>query len=339
VIRHLRDELLVEQVILYIRADQEVDFTLPNNWRVKKMWAPRLWTHIRLSLEMLLHCPDVLLVPAHTVPLIHPHNTIVVVHGLEYEVCPQAYSLLSRLLMRLMIRFSCYVARTIICVSKNTREDVNRLYHTSLEKMQVVYEGYVQDTIAEDVRDTEVVATLIKNPYILFIGRLEERKNIIRFIEAFELFKEKYATSHQLVLVGKAGYGYEAIQEKKCSSLYAQDIVELGYVNEEEKWQLLKHAEVFLFATLYEGFGIPVLEAQSVSIPVITSTTSSLPEVAGEGAVLVHPERREEIADALHLLTSNNEAKSAIIQKGQENVKRFSWQKCAQEIAVLLKEK
>lgn len=389
VISHLRNELNDGLVIIYIRADQEVDFELPSHWRVKKLWAPRFWTHIRLSLEMILHRPDVLFVPAHTVPLVHPAHTVVVIHGLEYEFYPKAYSLWSRLSMRAMIAFSCRVAQTIICVSENTKRDVMRLYGTSEEKIEVIYEGYrtinnsgrtgfVTQSGSLQFKQKVQVANLNRKedgelynqdvqkngedffqdhlrtrsgrkkilphsfvqevvPYFLFIGRLEERKNITRCIEAFEIAKEKYSIPYRLVLVGKPGFGYKNIQDTIAKSAHKDDIIESGYVNEEEKWELMRNAEVFLFTTLYEGFGIPILEAQSMSVPVITSNTSSLPEVAGGGAVLVNPKSVSEIALAMQSVISNQELKSAILQKGLENVKRFSWEKCAQEIGYILK--
>jgi glycosyltransferase involved in cell wall biosynthesis len=364
VICHLRSELTQEHVILYIRADQNVDFALPSNWRVKKLWAPRLWTQVRLSLEMLLHRPDVLFVPAHTVPLIHPKNTVVVIHGLEYEICPRSYSWWSRVSMRIAIRFSCRVARAVICVSENTKRDVMRLYETPSEKIRVIYEGYlpisrmgfvtpslglkfkqkVQVTNLNLQKAVNTRAGIFQHlqddrvPYILFIGRLEERKNIVRCIQAFKMAKEQYHIPHKLVLAGKPGYGYEKI--KIAMNNYqspTNDIIELDYVSEEEKWELLRHADIFFFATLYEGFGIPVLEAQSVGVPVITSNASSLPEVAGEGAILVDPTNVEEIAEAIKRLVSDNALKSDIIRKGLENVKRFSWEQCAHGVGVVLK--
>lgn len=353
VIRHLRDELADVRVILYIQADQEVDFDVPDNWQVKKLWAPRFWTQIRLSLEMLLHRPDVLFVPAHTVPLIHPKKTVVVVHGLEYEFCPKAYSLWSCLYMRWSIRFSCLVSKSVVCVSENTKRDVMRLYGTHARKIKVVYEGYLkielsgremsdqdffQDHMRTRIGRKKILEHSFSQPYIIFIGRLEERKNIVRFVEAFELFKEKSGLPYKLVLVGKPGYGYERIQETINNQQSTKnDIIELGYVSEEEKWELLKHADVFLFATLYEGFGIPVLEAQASGVPVIASNTSSLPEVAGDGAILVDPEDTEAIAEAMQRLVSDKGLKDGIIQKGLENVRRFSWEQCAKEIAGILK--
>lgn len=361
VIKHLRYELSDVQVVLYIRADQEVDFELPSNWAVKKLWAPRLWTQVRLSLEMLLHRPDVLFVPAHTVPFIHPKKTVVVVHGLEYEFCPKAYSLWARLYMHWSIGFSCMVSSRVICVSRNTKRDVMKVYHVPEKKIDVVYEGYaLQDgeqeipyrtshkILPSDTATVPVASASQQNlcdvpdssqSYFLFIGRLEERKNIVRYIEAFGILKEKTGCLHKLVLAGKEGYGYKHVQKAIDESQYKQDIVVLGYIGEEDKWKLLRHTDIFLFATLYEGFGIPVLEAQVSGVPVITSNTSSLPEVAGEGALLVNPESVEEIANALESVVSDKELKNAIIQKGLDNVGRFSWEKCAKEIGVILKSK
>jgi glycosyltransferase involved in cell wall biosynthesis len=335
---HLREVLEQEAVVVYIRADQKVDFALPVKWRVKKLWAPRLWTQVRLSFELLLHRPRVLLVPAHTAPLVCFTKTVVVVHGLEYEFCPDAYSWWSRIMMRWMICSSAKAAAQVVCVSESTKRDLMCLYGIAEAKITVVYEGCAIHQSKENQKKNLVKGS-IHNPYFLFIGRIEARKNIVRFIEAFELFKETYQTSHQLVLAGKGGYGYEAIREKKAQSFYAKDIVELGYVSEKEKWQLLQGAEVFLFATLYEGFGLPVLEAQAVGVPVITSSTSSLPEVAGEGAIVVDPESVEQIAHAMVLFFSKKSLRRAILEKGRVNVERFSWHGCAQAIAEILKNK
>ena len=123
----------------------------------------------------------------------------------------------------------------------------------------------------------------------------------------------------------------ENIRNKIENSRYKKDIVLTGYVSDEEKWELMKNADVFLFPTFYEGFGLPILEAQSAGVPVVTSNISSMPEVAGESAVFVDPKNTEEIAEATYKLISNESYKNDIIEKGHENVKRFSWEKCARE--------
>ncbi len=348
---------------------ENCELEIPLGWEVKELWGPRLWTQGRLALEMWLHPPDALFVPAHTVPWIHPRETVVTVHGLEYEFCPEAYSRWERFYMRWSIKHSCRWASRIIAVSENTKRDLMKLYGVPEEKIRVVYEGVgqikneklkmkngeadldfkeQQGTMNREQRGVKLStpnAQLpttdyqlpIPHPYFLFIGRIEARKNVSRMIEAFDAFKKKCGTDHTLVLAGKPGFGYGEIQNSKCKIKNSKDILELGYVSEEEKWELLRNAEGFLFPSLYEGFGLPVLEAQAVGVPVLTSTTSSLPEVAGRnGAVFVNPESVEDIALGIEKLALDRGFRSAIIEGGRKNVERFSWEKCAKEIAELL---
>ncbi len=343
VIRHLRTALpATDSVVLYVRKKlhitdyklrvviPEINFDLPDNWRVCGIWAPRFWTQIGLSIEMLLKPPDILFVPAHTVPIIHPANTVVTVHGLEYEFCPQAYSFWERLYMRASIRFSCRTASTVVCVSENTKRDVMRLYQVPEEKIRVVYEGFSQPVNSQQSTKRH------EKPYLLFVGRLEERKNIVRIIEAFETLKERYGIPHRLVLAGKSGFGYGKISIRSQASGIRNEILEVGYVTEAEKWELLRNADIFLFPTLYEGFGIPILEAQSVGVPVVASDTSSMPEVGGEGAVYADPYSAESIADGIRKVLSDSGFRDDIIEKGLVNAGRFGWHGCAKKISDIL---
>ena len=348
VIKHLRGKLDDARVVLYCNPAINIapDFDLPKNWKIKNLRAPIFWTQVRLSLEMLFHKPDILFIPAHTVPIIHPKNTIVTIHGLEYEFCPKAYSFFDRLYMRWSIRNSCRWAKRVIAVSNNTKNDLKKLYNVPAEKMQVIYEGY-GDKLKIENEKLKVLESLRDEKYLLFVGRLEERKNIIGIIKAFEVLKEKYNLPHKLVLAGKFGFGKEEIRNKIEESKYKEDIVLTGYVGDEEKWELMKKAEVFLFPTFYEGFGLPILEAQSVGTPVVTSNISSMPEVArlrqgfgwqaGYRAVLVDPKDANAIAEATYKLISDESYKNDIIEKGLENVKRFSWEKCSREIADVIR--
>lgn len=349
VIQHLRDELRDQEVILYIKKnfqfsifnfqfgfrDQKIDFELPKNWRVKGLWAPRLWTQVRLSIEILLHRPDVLFVPAHTVPWIHPRETIVTIHGLEYEFAPKAYSWFERFYMRFSIRSAVRFASQVITVSENTKRDVMRLYAVSEEKIAVIYEGIDRGLALSDP-SKENEQDIPASPYFLFIGRIEERKNIRKIVEAFEFFKAKTHLPHQLILVGKPGYGYKQIKKQIASSRFREDIIERGYVDQDEKWQLLRQAQVFIFPSLYEGFGLPVLEAQLVGTPVITSNSSSLPEVAGSGAIFVDPLATRRLARTMIALVGDEAKRADIIDKATQNVDRFSWARCARGVAQLL---
>lgn len=336
VIKKLRTRLSGQRVFLYLRGTQKVDFSLPENWQVKKIRFVRLWTQIGLSLELFFHPVDVLFVPGHTVPLIHPRKTVATVHGLEYEFMPEAYGVFERFYMRFSIKNSCRWAKKIISVSKNTKQDLINLYEVPEKKINLVYEGYADRTEGLNLEGGEEIEKL--KPYFLFIGRLEKRKNILGIIEAFELFKKKTGVEHKLILGGRFGYGREDIEKKIAGSAYKKDILLMGFVGEEKKWLLFKNATMFLFPTFYEGFGLPILEAQSQGVPVITSNLSSLPEVAGESAFLVDPNEPKFIADAMIALFQDEKMTKKLIEKGYENIKRFSWRNCADLIATVLTE-
>ena len=382
VIKNLMNKLDGHQVVLYVKRSQKSQAEsqkLPENWRVKVIKWPHLWTQIGLSLELLFHPVDVLFVPAHTVPLVHPKNTVVTIHGLEYEFCPKAYSLLERIYMRFSIKNSCKWAKKIIAVSENTRNDLIKLYGVLSEKIEVVYEGYDSNfefRISNFESNSNFQNSNLKieskfkiqnSKFLLFVGRLEERKNICGIVEAFKILKEKYKIPHKLVLAGKSGFNY-GIAKLKIENCKLK-IIELGFVSEEEKYELLKNAEVFLFPSFYEGFGLPILEAQSVGTPVVTSNISSMPEITCHSerlvknpsinntdfslnrsgsfiaatqddrcsAMLVDPNKPEEIAEATWKLISDEKLKNDLVNRGFENTKRFSWEKCGEEIAELLK--
>ena len=336
VIKELRERLRGQRVILYLRSQQTIDFSLPANWQIKKIHCPRLWTQVGLSFELFLHPMDVLFVPAHTVPLFHPRKTVVTVHGLEYEIMPEAYSFFERFYMRLSIKNSCRWAKKIISVSKNTKRDLMDLYAVPEEKINLVYEGYEDKAKDLDLSGGGESENL--KPYFLFIGRLEKRKNILGIVEAFDLFKKQTGEAHKLILGGRFGYGGAEIKERIEKSDYKKDIITMGFVADAWKWQLFRNATIFLFPTLYEGFGLPILEAQSVGVPVITSNTSSLPEVANGSAFLVDPLEPKMIADAMIAITQDQKMAKNLIKKGYENIKRFSWKNCADLIAKALTE-
>lgn len=357
VIKHLHNKLGNNQIILYVKESQKSKvksqnynskvkseeiknpsiFIVPDTWKIKVIKFPYLWTQLGLSLELLFHPVDVLFIPAHVVPIIHPKNTIVTIHGLEYEFFPEGYSFWERLYMRWSIKMSCRWAKKIIAVSKNTKKDLMELYKVSEGKIEVIYEGVNNEVKSQNLKVKSASQnSKVEGKYLLFIGRLEKRKNIEGIISAFEILKEKYKISHKLVLAGRFGYGEEDIKDKINDSKYKNEIIVPGFIRDEDKGELIKNAEVFLFPTFYEGFGLPILEAQSLGVPVVTSNISSLSEVGGESVFYADPQEPEIIADAVFELISDQNLKDAIIRKGHENVKRFSWEKCTDQITELL---
>jgi len=311
-------------------------------------WPLPMWTQVRLSTEMAINKPDVLFIPVHVLPLVHPQNSVVTIHGLEYEYYPEMYPWRHLRYLRWSTKYALKNARKIIAVSENTKKDLIELYGGEPEKIEVIYHGVEQGLSFKD--NPALKGQSLKLPYILFIGRLETKKNIQGLIEAFNLLKEKYQVPHRLVLVGPipmsdkgltlqvATLKRSRLRGRTFKVVKRSDLEILGYVSEQEKWQLLKKADLFVLPSFYEGFGIPILEAQAAGCPVITSNVSSMPEVAGDGAVLIDPKNIEQIAQGIYQVISDENFKKELIQKGYKNVKRFSWQKCARRTFKVLTE-
>jgi len=319
-IKHLAmlGEAKKHRFILY--KDTKTDnrnLSLSNNFKIKQLsWPLPMWTQIRLALEMSFSKLDVLFVPVHILPLIHPKNSITTIHGLEFEYYPKMYPSNHLKYLRWSTKYALKNASKIIAVSENTKKDLVEMYNGNPEKIEVVYHGVKIPKLIDKQK--------IDYPYILYIGRLETRKNVDGLIHAFNLLKKKYQIPHKLVLVGPMGYGHEKINIGK-------DTIIRGYVSDKEKWQLLQNAEMYVLPSFYEGFGMPILEAQIVGCPVIVSNISSMPEVSGNGAILIDPKNIEEICEKMYKVISNQDFKKDLIYKGYENVKNFSWEKCAKK--------
>ncbi len=336
VIKHLRVGLKDQQVILYLRwGDRKnIDFEIPRNWQVKELLKKYFWTQFGLSAELLVNPVDVLFVPAHTIPFIHPRRSVVTIHGLEYEFSPESYSLYSRIFHRFFIKKSCRWADEIIAVSDKTKQDLIKLYKTPADKIKIIPNGFNPIDL-ENINKNKIIKK--NKPYLFFIGRLEERKNVVNIIKAFEILKNKYHYSGTLLLSGGKGHGYDKIKKVIKESPYKIDIHELGFVSEDEKWQYFKYADAFLFPSLLEGFGIPILEAQSVGTPVITSDLSPMKEVVGDKRVIANPNEPSQIAEIVHKILQNKELRGDVIKQGLKNIKKYSWQKTAGEITGMLR--
>lgn len=289
---------------------------------------PRLWTHLRLAAEMAQRPPDVLFVPAHVVPAVCPVPAVVTVHDLGYRHFPDAHPFAQRLYLDLSTRYSARAAAHVIADSETTKRDLIRFYRTPADKITVVYPG--RDETLQRVDPAPVRAKYrLPESYLLHVGTLQPRKNLIRLIEA---------ASHQssvipLVLAGRAGWLSEEILE---TARAAPHVRLLAYVPDADLAGLYAGAAAFVFPSLYEGFGFPALEAMACGTPVICSNTSSLPEVVGEAALTVNPLDVAALAEAIRRVLSDAELRAALIAKGSEQVKKFSWEKAARQTWAVL---
>jgi glycosyltransferase involved in cell wall biosynthesis len=285
---------------------------------------------------MTRHPPDVLFVPAHVLPIRHPHRSVVTIHDLGYEQFPEAHTAAQRRYLRLSTRWSARAATALIVPSAATAADLVRLYAVPRAKIHVVPHGLSPRFRPEP--DPQRIAAAqarygISGPYFFSLGTVQPRKNLARLLEAFA----QIGGSPQLVIAGKRGWLSEPI-ERRARELGLEDRVRFaGYVADEDAPALLTGALAFLFPSLYEGFGMPLLEAMACGAPVLASGTSSLPEVADGAALLVNPTDTSAIAAAIARLASDGDLRAMLRKRGLARAAAFSWDHCArQTLDVLL---
>lgn len=287
---------------------------------------PRLWTHLRLSAELITRPPDVLFVPAHVIPAVCPVPAVVTVHDLGYRHLPDAHPFAQRLYLDLSTRFSARAAAHVMADSEATKRDLIRFYSTPAEKITVVYPG--RDESLRRV-DAAPVRARYKLPetYLLHVGTLQPRKNLVRLIQAAE-HATRSTPNIALVLAGRAGWLSEPIVE---AARRARHVQLLEYVPDEDLAGLYSGAAAFVFPSLYEGFGFPVLEAMACGAPVICSNTSSLPEVAGDAALQVDPRDVAALSAAITRVVGDADLRAALRAQGYEQITKFSWERAARE--------
>ena len=275
-------------------------------------------------------------------------KTITTFHDLSFEKYPEFYSAGKNYWhLSMSPKKQARRADKIIAVSQSTKDDLVELYGIEPSKIKVIYSGVNQvSSIKYQVSRKAEVRKKYNLPdiYILYLGTLEPRKNIIGLIKAFELCKRRRHidvspsfASIKLVIAGSKGWLYKDIFRAANNSSVKNDIIFTGFVEDQDKSVLYSNAELFVYPSFYEGFGFPPLEAMSYGVPVVTSNFSSLPEAVGDAAVMVNPYNLDELAEAMEMVLTNENLKNLLIKKGFERVKKFNWQKCAEETLEVLK--
>lgn len=320
-------------IVLYFR-DEPASGLFPESDFVTQQVIPfpRLWTHLRFATSLWTSRPDVTFVPAHTLPYSFPGNAVVTVHDLGYKHFPEAHPDSQVKYLDWSTRHSARRATRILADSQATADDLQKFYAVPSEKIEVVYPGV---DIPPDKRGWELYSKYkIPLSYFLFIGTLQPRKNIERIIRAFDMWQNGNPDKNiGLVLAGKKGWLFDE------SWLDGVENVHLtGYIDAEDKGALIRQASALIFPSLYEGFGFPVVEAMHMGTAVITSNSSSLPELVGDAAILVNPESIEEIAASLDLVADNELLRRKLGVKGMMQAKQFSWKTAAEQTLSILEE-
>ena len=328
------------KVILYSREQLKGDLgTLPENWENKVLnWAPKyLWTQIRMSLEMLFHKPDILFVPAHVFPVIRPKRTVMMVHDVAAMRFPEGYNFFQQWYSLWSAKKAEKKLWKIIVPSKFTKEELLELQKGDSNKIHVVHHGYNNDykkiIDIEELNYTKDKYKITK-PFLLSVSRLEEKKNTVGIIKSFNILKE--TEDVQLVLIGNPGFGYPEVIKEIGSSKFKEDIIQPGWVSQEDIVRLLNSADVFVFPSLYEGFGLPALEAFACGAPVVTSIGHAVEEVVEGSALCVDARGYSDIADAIKKLLNNEGLRESLINQGYHRLEHFSWEKTGKETADIL---
>jgi len=313
-------------------------FPVATNVQIRAMPFPRLWTHIRLSWEMATRPPDVLFVPAHVLPLVHPRRSVVTVHDLGYLHYPQAHTPWARWYLQWSTSHNARTAAHIIADSQATKRDLIQHCQVASAKISVVYPGY-DPSFAAPHEGGRLAAVQERYPipgtYIIYVGTLHPRKNLAGLLDAFAAVVKQGHDLH-LVIAGKKGWLYEPLFAQVHQLALEERVHFTGYVPQKDLPALISGARVFVLPSLYEGFGFPVLEAMACGTPVVCSNVSSLPEVAGDAAILVDPHDTTQLAQALCRLLDDDGLCRELVQRGLEQVTRFSWGKCAGETLEIL---
>lgn len=295
-------------------------------------FLPFAYAHMLVSASLLKHRLDVFHGPANTVPLTYPRRSIITIHDLAIYRHPEWFPT-QMFSTKLLVPQSIKRARHIIAVSKATKQDVQDLFNVPTKKISVIPEAADMSLLNLHDRGDDVIKTYrLPKRYVLFVGTIEPRKNLPVLLEAWkrlQLHRPEAVKNTKLVLAGGTGFQGEPILGLVKKMKLTSSVVTTGYVSHNHKVLLMKQASLFTFPSLYEGFGLPVLEAMHLGVPVVTSTISSLPEVVSSAAWTVEPNDVEGLAQAIKTGLTNRTAANAMIKKGLMQAKKFSWQKTA----------
>lgn len=291
-----------------------------------RVMARVLWEQGRLPVEAMRLGVDLLHGLAFALPMLSPIPAVVTVPDMSYLLFPHYHARGRRLYLNLATRLAVAKARAVVAISECTKRDVCRLLGVSEAKVAVTHLG-VDEQFAPPLPE-ERAAFLEKvglKHYIYYQGTLEPRKHLLTLVEAFALLRRSGWREHKLVLGGAPGWGYQRIYEAVEREGLAEDVVFLGYVPPEESPRWYGGADLFVYPSAYEGFGLPPLEAMACGTPVVTSDASSLPEVVGNAGLMVRPGDARALMEAMLRLLSDPALRSELSAKGLARARRFSW--------------
>lgn len=313
------------------------------NWEERVLpWPPKyLWTQLRLSWEMKMRPPQVLFVPAHVLPRVTPKKAVVTVHDVGFRRFPKLYKPAQIAYHDITTRDIVRSNAKIITVSEFSKREIVELYHASPDQITVTPLGIDTErycTQSEDAKQLIREKYKLDRPFMLFVGRLEEKKNISRLVRAFCEAMDGSKGGELLVLAGPEGYGWSEVRTWLATHPRRNQVRVLGYLPEGDKPALTAAADWYIQASLYEGFGLPVLEAMACGVPVLCANAGSLPEVVGSAkALFFDPFNIPDIAVTIErAFRLSRETRGEMVGLGQIHAQQFTWKRTAEQTFPIL---
>ncbi len=267
------------------------------------------------------------------VPIMYNKPFVVTIHDMIHHKLPgnKPSRFLHRLAYKLVMRHAALASKKIITVSNFSKKEITETYNLPRNKIEVIYEAATPVPVTDsDLAEVQQKFGIAK-PYIIFVGVMERKKNVFALTKAFDLLKEKYLLDIQLVLAGKPDRHYPEILEQAQAINYRRDLVITGSVSEKEKYALYKGAQAFVSASLFEGFGLPGVEAMSLGTPLIVSNIAVFNEVYDNGAIYFDPQDPDDIAQKINLLLGDNKYRQLIANNAYQRAQYFSWDAAARQ--------
>ncbi|MEX2007357.1 MAG: glycosyltransferase family 1 protein [Candidatus Levyibacteriota bacterium] len=321
---------------IYLPVQKSVDLPKEReNWSYIVVKNQKLWTATALSKKLFSDRRklDVFFSPTHYLPVYIPCPAAVAILDLSYIHFPELFKKRDLYQLKLWGKYSARKASRILTISEASKNDIINYYSVKSSKVDAIYPGIKE--MDKKVRTNIRSKYKIEGDYILFVGTLQPRKNIAKLIEAFSEIKNK---NIKLVIVGKKGWMFEEILNAPKKYEVSERVRFIDSVSDEDLPGFYAGAFCFVLPSLYEGFGLPVLEAMQNGCPVITSKVSSLPEAGGDAALYVNPHDSTDITEKLDKILSDDKLREDMIKKGFEQVKKFSWENTARKVLGVLEE-
>ncbi len=304
--------------------------------------TPLVRVPVYLTYELFRRPVDVLHVQ-YTAPPFCRIPLVVTIHDLAFERMPETFTRRGSFQLKLTVRRTAKKAARIATVSEYSRQDLLELYRIPPEKVVVTYNGVESGFTPQPSRPDEAAEVRrrfgVSRDFLLAVGSLQPRKNLVRLIRAYaRLRSEREDFSLQLVIVGRKLWLANEIFDEVKRHRWAGDVILTGYVADEDLPALYRAARAFVYPSLFEGFGLPPLEAMACGTPVVTSDVSSLPEVAGDAALLIDPNDEQALANALVEITRDERLRAELREKGIAQAKKFAWRDVAEKTLTLYRE-